>query len=584
MSLKKVSLLVVFFMLSMFSIHNVSASQRFADVPSSNGAYEEINYLVDRGVIKGYVENGVTNFKPNNPVTRGQAAKMVIESTNNQSLVVSQSSFTDIKVGTELSGYAESAVKHGFIAEKSKGKFSPNTPLTRNEMAKALSIAFNLNAEKYANLSIPFTDVAVNNAYYKYIAAIYYNGITKGSATGTAFNPTQSVTRAQFASFIARASEEKFRLELPVQGVTVPNEGDKIGQVVSTTDNLNVRTSVSVADNSNIIGQINEGDTLPLFEVLNGWYKVSYNGRYAYISATYSKEVVSENVEPESPIESPEVEVPEEEEEEPEIEEAEDPVVESPSATNTIGIATVNSLHIRAAANGTSKSLGVINRGTEVNVYSTDGKWAKVSYNGVEGYTSKKYLRLVNLTGSAVKGRIIVLDPGHGGKDPGASKSGAVEKKIVLEVAKKVQQKLEAAGAIVHMTRVSDTFPTLDDRVVFSEDKFAEIFVSIHVNSATNTSANGTETYYSISANDNEKEDYRLANAINTQIVNNADMNNRKVKRADYYVLRNQLIPSVLVELGFVSNASDRAKLVNSEYVEIFADSIYKGILQYYSK
>lgn len=346
----------------MFTIHSVSASQRFADVPSSNAAYEEINYLVDRGVIKGYEENGVTKYKPNNPVTRGQAAKMVIESTNNKPLVVSQSSFTDVKVGTELSGYVESVVKLGFIAEKSKGVFSPNTPLTRNEMAKALSIAFNLNAEKYANLSIPFTDVSVNNAYYKYIAAIYYNGITKGSATGTTFNPTESVTRAQFASFVARASEEKFRLELPVQGVTVPNEAEKIGQVVSTTDGLNVRTSVSVADNSNIIGQINKGDTLPLFEVLNGWYKVSYNGRYAYISATYSKEVGSE---PETPEETPEVEEPEIEE--PEVEE---PVVETPGATNTIGIATVNSLHIRAAANASSKSLGVINRGTEVNVYS----------------------------------------------------------------------------------------------------------------------------------------------------------------------------------------------------------------------
>ncbi|MCP1143707.1 N-acetylmuramoyl-L-alanine amidase [Lysinibacillus endophyticus] len=576
MSLKKVSLIVVFFVVSMFTIHSVSASQRFADVPSSNAAYEEINYLVDRGVIKGYEENGVTKYKPNNPVTRGQAAKMVIESTNNKPLVVSQSSFTDVKVGTELSGYVESVVKLGFIAEKSKGVFSPNTPLTRNEMAKALSIAFNLNAEKYANLSIPFTDVSVNNSYYKYIAAIYYNGITKGSATGTTFNPTESVTRAQFASFVARASEEKFRLELPVQGVTVPNEAEKIGQVVSTTDGLNVRTSVSVADNSNIIGQINKGDTLPLFEVLNGWYKVSYNGRYAYISATYSKEVGSE---PETPEETPEVEEPEIGE--PEVEE---PVVETPGATNTIGIATVNSLHIRAAANASSKSLGVINRGTEVNVYSTEGKWAKISYKGIEGYTSKKYLRLVNVTGSAVKGRIIVLDPGHGGKDPGASSSGAVEKKIVLEVAKLVQQKLEAAGAIVHMTRVSDTFPTLDDRVKFSESKNAEIFVSIHVNSATNTSAKGTETYYSVSSNDNEKEDYRLASAINSQIVKNADMNDRKVKRADYYVIRNQLIPSVLVELGFVSNAEDRAKLVNSKYVEIFADSIYKGILEYYTK
>ena len=112
LSIKKVSLFVVVFFMSMFTIHNVSASQRFVDVPSSHGAYEEINYLVDLGVIKGYTENGKSYYKPNNYVTRGQAAKMVVESTGHEPLVVSKSSFSDIKpdLYPELSGYVESAV------------------------------------------------------------------------------------------------------------------------------------------------------------------------------------------------------------------------------------------------------------------------------------------------------------------------------------------------------------------------------------------------------------------------------------------------------------------------------------------
>ena len=78
------------------------------------------------------------------------------------------------------------------------------------------------------------------------------------------------------------------------------------------------------------------------------------------------------------------------------------------------------------------------------------------------------------------------------------------------------------------------------------------------------------------------KEDKKLATYINNEIVNNADMKNRGVKKANYYVIKNMMIPSVLVELGFISNSDDRAKLINDKYVEIFADSIYQGIIDYY--
>ncbi len=641
LSIKKISLFVLVFIMSMFTIHNVSASQRFVDVPSSHGASEEINYLVDLGVIKGYTENGKSYYKPNNPVTRGQAAKMVIESTDNKPLVVSKSSFSDIKLDLypELSGYVESAVKLGFFTEYSSGKFAPNTPLSRNDMAKTLSIAFNLDVDKYANLTIPFTDVSPKDPYYKYIAAIYYNGITKGDENGTKYNPTKSVTRAQFASFIARSKEDKYKLDLPVQGVTVPNEEDAIGTVKATTDNLNVRSSASSSTSTNILGKVNTGTKLPVYKVEGSWLKVSYNGRYAYISSNYAqfldqdgqpvgsvkKEVIAnakkvivyktrdingkelgsynsgdkikvyktvgnwyltvqnglpgyvrviqtKEIEKEEPV----VETPEEK---PPVDDNKDDQL----STNTIGMATVNSLHIRSEASGTSKSLGTINRGTYVEVHSISGNWAKVTYNGIKGYIHKTYLRLINQSGSSVAGRIIVLDPGHGGKDPGTSKNGAIEKEIVLKVATKVKEKLEAAGAKVYMTRSGDTYPTLQDRVDYAANKYAEIFVSIHVNSASSESASGTETYYSISG-ENQQEDHRLASAINSQIVKNANMVDRGVRKEDYFVVRNLTLPSVLVELGFVTNASDREKLTSSKYIDIFADSIYTGIVQYYKK
>lgn len=644
LSLKKISLLLIVFMV--FTIHSASANQRFTDVPSSHGAYEEINYLVNLGVIKGYPAEG--KFKPNNSVTRGQAAKMVVEATGHEPLVVSKSSFTDIDLNKypEVSGYAEAAVKLGFFREYSAGKFNPNEPLTRKEMSRVLTEAFKLEADKYANLSIPFTDISPKDPYYKYIAAIYYNGITKGNDTGTKYNASGSVTRAQFSSFIARASNEKYRLDLPVQGVTVPDESDAIAKVIVTTNDLNVRSSASSSNNSNVLGKVNTGAKLYVYErQSNGWLKVAYNGRYAYIYENYvdfldengkplgkvEKEVVANDttvtvykkrdlnaektgsfkqgekikvyetlgnwyltmdnglpgyvrvkqtkeIVVEKPVEEvkPDVEEPVEEEK---------PEKEEPSVTtNTIGIATESNLHIRSEASGSSKSLGTISRGTEVSVHSVTGNWAKVTYKGINGYIHKTYLRLVNTSGKAVKNRVIVIDAGHGGKDPGASSNGGVEKQIVLKVAQKVQQKLVSDGAKVYMTRTGDTYPTLEDRVDFAFDHNAEVFVSIHVNSATSTQANGTETYYSVSGNANEAEDYRLASAINSQIVKNADMYNRGVKTADFYVIKNMILPSVLVELGFVTNSADREKLVSDKYVEIFADSIYKGIVQYYSK
>ncbi len=651
--------------MSMFNIHNVYANARFADVPTSHGASEEINYLVNLGVIKGYMENGKTIFKPNAPVTRGQVAKMVVEATGSKPLVVQKSSFSDVQIGTELSGYVERSIELGYFSAYSPGKFGPNVPLTRDEMSKVLVSAFKLDAEEYGKLTVPFTDIKPTHAYYKYIAAIYYSGITKGDTTGTKYNATEIVKRSQFASFIARAKDEKYRLDLPVKGVTIPNATDAIGQVRATTDNLNVRSSASVANASNILGKINTGTTLYLYEVnTNGWLKVAYDGRYAYISKDYAellaadgqalskvskevkafgevnlyktRDVNSQTVEKfadeatikvygttgnwylteqngipgyvrisqttdiivEPPTdnndnsgegepnnggeeETPPVVTPNPD---PEPEIPPTPVEPPTLNTKTIGSATVDGLHIRQTASGSSASLGRINRGTLVEVHSISGNWANVTHNGVTGYVHKTYLRLINQTGSKIAGRIIVIDPGHGGKDPGTTHGKTIqEKEITLKVSNLVKAKLEASGAIVKMTRTGDTYPSLQDRVDFAKNNYGEVFVSIHVNSAS-SSAKGTETYYSVTSNDNEKEDFALATAVNTQIVKQANMNNRGVKRVDYYVVKGLVMPAILVELGFVSNAEDRNKLTSDKYAEIFAQAIYDGIVEYYSK
>ena len=560
MSLKRFSLAFVIVIMSIFSIQSASASQHFVDTPDY--AVNEINYLVNKGVIQGYTENGKRLFKPHANVTRWQVAKMVIKGAGIQVSKPSTSSFTDVKAGTEESMYVEAATKLGIIEPTSKTTFSPHAAITRNEMAKAVAVAFKIPASQYANLEVPFTDVSSSNPYYKYISAIYYNGITQGS--DGQYLPNNALTRAQFALFVARAASKDFRLELPVQGVTVPNPADAIMQVKATTDNLNVRSSAVFTGTSNIVGKVNTGHVFNVYEIGADYYKVDYNGRYAYISKTYAEEVTA--TQPEPPVTEPSI----------------DNSGQLPSTT-TIGIATVNDLNIRAQASVNAKVLAKINRDTKVDVLSLSGSWAEVSYEGTVGYISKTYLRLVNKSGSVVANRIIVIDPGHGGKDPGAVSGNAVEKAIVFNTANKLKQKLEAAGAIVKMTRTGDTYPSLEERVQFAKDNYGEIFISLHANAAS-ASAQGTETYYSVSANDNEKEDYALATFINSEIVKNANMKDRGVKREDYYVIRNLYIPSVLVELGFLTNSEDRSKLLSDQYIEIFAQSMYNAITKYYSQ
>ncbi|KOS66636.1 N-acetylmuramoyl-L-alanine amidase [Lysinibacillus contaminans] len=632
MNIKKISLIlcVLFISASMFTIHSANASGGFEDVPQKHEAYEEINYLVSLGVIKGYTEKGKQYYKPYNNVTRGQVAKMVVVASGNKPLVVKKSSFTDVTVGTELSGYVERAIQLGYFVTNTKGQFLPNKPLTRDEMSHVLTKAFNLDASAYENIDSPFLDVGITHSYVKYVNTIYYNGITRGS--GQYYKPDSQVTRAQFALFVARAKSEKYRLELPVKGESVPDTSQVIGLVQVTADGVTIRKSKDSSSSNNVVGTVNKGGKLSVYAVEGDWLKVTYKGAYAYIQkksaqfldadgqalgsvqkevtttaainlyvkATSSSKVISTikkdvtlpvyktvggyyltivNGLPGYIVADSTVDVETEEPVAPNP-----PPITPPVSGNVLGRVTVDNLNVRSSADNTSTVLGKLKKGESVQVGKINGYWAEITYSGQTGYVHKSYLKLLNQTGNALQNRIIVIDPGHGGKDPGTVNGSYSEKAITLKVSTLVKQKLEAAGANVLMTRTGDTYPSLQDRVDFTNANYGEVFVSIHVNSAANTSAQGTETYYAVTTGDMHQEDIDLATFVNNQIVTNLDMKNRGVKEQQYYVIRNQLIPSILVELGFLTNDSDRNKLTNERYMELYAESIYKGILQYYTK
>ena len=171
--------------------------------------------------------------------------------------------------------------------------------------------------------------------------------------------------------------------------------------------------------------------------------------------------------------------------------------------------------------------------------------------------------------------KVVVLDPGHGGSDPGAvGPNGLKEAHVNLAVALKVAEKLRKAGVEVKLTRTSDVFVDLQPRCDIANSSGTDYFVSIHCNSAGTPEAKGTETYCYKFGGQGEV----LAKAIQAELIAATSRANRGVKTANYYVLRNTNMPAVLVELAFISNADEERLLRSAEFQEKCAAAIARGI------
>lgn len=172
---------------------------------------------------------------------------------------------------------------------------------------------------------------------------------------------------------------------------------------------------------------------------------------------------------------------------------------------------------------------------------------------------------------------VVMIDPGHGGKDPGAIGIGGVqEKRVILPMAQQVAAILEKQGIQVIMTRNSDYYVSLKDRTVMANRAGADIFVSIHANSMgmSRPDVNGIETYYF-------QDGRELAEKIHNSMLRSVDVANRGVRRARFYVLRHTAMPAVLVEVGFLTGREDAKKLADPRYRSQVSEAIAAGIIQY---
>ncbi len=216
--------------------------------------------------------------------------------------------------------------------------------------------------------------------------------------------------------------------------------------------------------------------------------------------------------------------------------------------------------------------------------------------------------------------QVIVLDPGHGGKDPGAEgANGLQEKHIVLSLAKKLRARIESEFDVkVLLTREDDSFVSLRERTEFANANEADLFISIHTNAAENKKADGIEVYYLSEAKNDESraaqalensvveefegqealQDYTQADYVISDLIQSAQLiesinlaykfqNNmileteardRGVKSANFFVLRGAFMPAVLLELGFISNKEEGLKLNNDSYQDSLVESMFYGI------
>lgn len=191
-------------------------------------------------------------------------------------------------------------------------------------------------------------------------------------------------------------------------------------------------------------------------------------------------------------------------------------------------------------------------------------------------------------TGGGLDGKVITIDAGHGGSDPGAiGQGGLKEKQVTLPIAELLKERLEKMGAKVYMTRTTDKDvygphasdkDELQARVNVAEKHDSDLFISLHINSSVNRNVGGISTYYfPKTANDG-----RLARAVQNELSSNFGVDNLGIREANFYVVKRCTMPAILVELCFISNPKEEKLLAGNWFRKKAARLMAEGIEKYF--
>ncbi|WP_342042932.1 N-acetylmuramoyl-L-alanine amidase [Bacillus sp. OTU2372] len=356
------------------------------------------------------------------------------------------------------------------------------------------------------------------------------------------------------------------------------NADNASSQVTVTVPTLNVRESSDIS--SKIISRVHQGDTFEIIQKRNDWDQIKLvNNKTGWVNDSYIA-----------------------------------------PADKTVGTINTFSLNVRERPSVSSSVVGYLKSGTKITIHLEQDGWAKiVSPSGLSGWVNERYIAkdtpsspdtqpvaqtakkntgnttkiakasdgppttssnqtdLMSNNQRSLKGKTIVLDPGHGGKDNGTkSIAGTPEKSLNLPTVEVVKQKLEAAGAQVILTRTNDTYIPLEQRADVANQNHADAFISFHYNWSNDPLVNGiTDFYYQKSSNS-------LAAAILNQVANETKLTNLGTRFNNLGVLRNNKQPATLIELGFLSNQQDNSIVESTHFRNNVAQGIYLGLLDYF--
>ncbi|RNB90622.1 N-acetylmuramoyl-L-alanine amidase [Brevibacillus fluminis] len=246
--------------------------------------------------------------------------------------------------------------------------------------------------------------------------------------------------------------------------------------------------------------------------------------------------------------------------------------------------------NIRTGPGTNTAILTRVQTGDKLTLVASSGDWYQIKLaNGQIGYIASWLVTTddqpdnstpIVVKGDELHGKIIVVDPGHGGTDSGATGTSysTLEKTINLQVALKLRNKLEASGATVIMTRSDDRALTLQQRVDVAITNKANLFVSIHHNTHPNTQTNGSIVFYY-----NQTTSGKLASIVQNELVLATNYANLQSRFGDYYVLRENPVISILAEVGFLTNPQEELAVRSDSQQDAAAQGLYTGIVKYFA-
>ena len=325
-------------------------------------------------------------------------------------------------------------------------------------------------------------------------------------------------------------------------------------------ESLLVRDEASL--NGSIVGKVTRGESYSILEESNEWYRIQLsNGGDGWVAGWFMKVAGDDK------------------------EEQTEGTSMSEGAPDSITIL-YDGTNLRSSPNSQASVVERAGSGSTFDVVGTSGDWYEIRLSdGASAFvanwivSSKKGgTSPAPETSGGLEGKTIVLDPGHGGRDGGTTGvNGTHEKNLTLKTAQLVADKLRSAGAEVILTRRNDEFISLPSRVSLSHYYMADAFVSLHFDSIYDSSITGHTTYY------NGAQQKDLAESVHSALSGRMPNADRGVRNGDYHVIRENMRPAVLVELGFLSNASEEANVNTAYFQDTAATSIYYGLSEYFT-